>query len=401
MIGNLKSCLDLGEAGLSPDLGVAAEARIVGVPADALPAAEQVVGVKLLLDGQEAVVVGTSPEGVDVVGLVDISLATVGTTIGGEGAHGVHSGGHVGESLGQSLGVDLGGVGRVPDDSVEEVPDGVTPDRVDGGVARATRLVRLGDLVGGGSNEKDGPCPANGNVDNGRTTLLGGESRTGDKSGRPRQGDTLLEEKEVGEVLGGLRGVLVGKDLNDVLEGVLLSGDGLEEVDKRLQRLLGLVDGELGVDHAEGEGSVHGKDTTEALVDPSGRVLDENLGKTPLVVGGDVHGDESVKNGLVLVEPVDSSNDNTKGATAATTQGEEDVLVLASVGNDVLAVRQDSVDLLDVVDTHTHGRGKNAVATASEPTTRDTSRGASSTGNLNLISLVGRKPLSLKMLLTR
>lgn len=78
-------------------------------------------------------------------------------------------------------------------------------------------------------------------------------------------------------------------------------------------------------------------------------------------------------------------HDNAESTTSTTTQSKEDVLVLAAVSGNISTVRQDCLQLLDVVHSESEGRGEGTVSTSSNPATGSAYSGTCATHNMETV----------------
>lgn len=345
------------------------------LPANTLPAAQQTSRVILVLDGEQLVVV-VSPPGLLPVDSEGIGLVAVGTTAGGDALQGS---GHVLEG-GDLLLTGLQGAVPGPAAAGTQLPNGLTPGGGSTGGA-------LGVVVQDGGDD-------------------------GDVGGLAVGKDELEEVHQVGATLGGLEDVggnqattsEVGDTNADGAGGDILlievipGREGLDDGGTTLSLSVGgdLGHGGIGFSDREQGGhvdkSVASDVTTPAFLGPLQGVVDNDVheGQDVGGVAGELDdGGHEADGGL---DAVSALEDNTKGTTTATTQGPEEVLVLAFIGDAQLAIRSDDLVLDNTVDTKTIDGGQDRVATVHDPTARETDgRGVTTEdGNIVLVSkLVG------------
>lgn len=344
-------------------------------PANTLPAAQQTGRVILALDGEELIVV-VSPPGLLPVNSEGVGLVAVSTTAGGDALQGS---GHVLQS-GNLLLAGLQGAVPGPAAAGTQLPDGLAP--------------------GGGS------------TGGALSVVVQDGSDDGDVRGLAVGEDELEEVHQVGATLGGLEDVggdqatasevgdtnADGAGGNVLLVEVVPGREGLDDGGTTLSLGVGgnlghggirFSDGEQGGDVDEGVAS---DVTTPAFLGPLQGVVDNDVHEGEDVGGVAGELDDSGDEADGGLDAVGALEDNTKGTTTATTQGPEEVLVLALVGNAQLAIRGDNLELDDTVDTKTIHWGEDRVATVHDPAARETDGGGVTTedGDVVLVSeLVG------------
>lgn len=346
---------------------------------------EQTPGVDLLLVSVQAGVVGRAVERLLEVGLQDVGLAHVGTSLGAGCAPAcLPVVGKLQAGSGDSGSVSI----SVPRDSLDGVQDSLAPSGVDGAVGVAASRVGSnvegqdgGALLNDVADGSDGLVEQR-SVASGRLKVGTGEQTRGSLEG----GDTDRLQGEV-QVPAVVKVVVV-----EVLQGVDRDTESSPVSKQRSQQSL-----ELGLAQLGGEKGSHGEEVgargdlddvkvrVGAGIGEDGQVLEVGSHGVPEQVLSDVAAADDVESGdgdLELGVGLDGDRgNNTKCAATTTSQSPEQVGVGGRRGGHELAVGQDNLHGEDLVSSHTVDRGQGRVATTEDVATHDTDGLALTTDN--------------------
>ena len=320
------------------------------LPPNTLPATQQALGIILVLNAHQFLVVITPPRldpiSRERVGLVAVRATTRGNTL--------DNGSHV------LNGLDLlfpGGKGSVPrpGGTRSQLPDSVTPGgRSTGG--------SFGVVVQHWSDDGDVRRLAQGldgcKVIHEVLTALGGlEDGAGDQSASGEASDADSDGAGLDVFL--VKGV-PGSELFDGGGAAVCLSVG----DHACQRDLGLLDGEEGGDVDEG---VTSDVAAPSFLSPFQGVVDDDVHEWQHV--GAVTGELDVSRDKAdgRLDAVSAFEDYAKGSTTATAQGPEEVGVLEFVGGAVDSVWGNDLELEDAVNAETVHGAQDGMATVLDP----------------------------------